>query len=268
MLQAGPIVSQSPPRTDQSEDGTYGYLAPLLAEYTSLDRSDPRRRRLREELVAGYLPVVVHIAARYRNRGEPMDDLEQVGAIGLINALERFDPERGINFLSYAVPTITGEVRRHFRDHTWSMRVPRQVKDLQAPIRTAVETLSGRLGRAPRPTEIAGTLGVAVEDVISALDAQNAYAADSLDALVGRTDIPLGDLLGRADSGLMAAEHREELRRALDSLPDRERAIVILRFFGDRTQTQIAAEVGVSQMHVSRLLAQTLAALRGRLDTP
>jgi RNA polymerase sigma-B factor len=247
-------------------DTPYGHLTPLLAEFAMLAPDEPRRAQLREELVAGYLPIVQHIARRYAGRGEPVSDLEQVGAIGLINALERFEPQRGIDFLGYAVPTITGEMRRHFRDRTWSMRVPRRLKDLQSPIRQTVAGLSGTLGRAPRPSEIATHLGIDRNEVIEALNAQQAYSSDSLDALVGGTDVALGDLLGRVDASLETAEYRETLRKALAELPDRERSILILRFFGDLTQTQIADQIGISQMHVSRLLTQTLAMLRARLD--
>jgi RNA polymerase sigma-B factor len=247
-------------------DTPYGHLSPLLAEFAVLAPDEPRRALLREELVSGYLPIVQHIARRYAGRGEPVSDLEQVGAIGLINALERFEPQRGIDFLGYAVPTITGEMRRHFRDRTWSMRVPRRLKDLQSPIRQTVANLSSTLGRAPRPSEIAAHLGIDREEVIEALSAQQAYSSDSLDALVGGTDVALGDLLGRVDASLETAEYRETLRKALAELPDRERSILILRFFGDLTQTQIADQIGISQMHVSRLLTQTLATLRARLD--
>jgi RNA polymerase sigma-B factor len=210
--------------------------------------------------------VVEHIARRYRGRGETLADLEQVGAIGLLNALDRFDPSRGVDFLGYAIPTITGEMRRHFRDRTWSIRVPRRLKDLQGPIREAVATLSSSLERAPRPTEIAAHLGLSVDEIIEALNAQQAYACASLDVLVGDTDTALGDLLGQVDKSLATAEYRDTLRKALDDLSERERSILILRFFGDLTQTQIATQVGVSQMHVSRLLTQTLATLHVRLD--
>jgi RNA polymerase sigma-B factor len=249
----------------------YDHLAPLLAEFASLDRADPRRRTLRDELATAFMPVVRNIAGRYRGRGEPVDDLEQVGAIGLLNALERFDPERfhpeeGFDFLSYAVPTITGEVRRHFRDRTWSMRMPRRLKELQGPVRRAVATLSSTLERAPRPREIAALLDIPLDDVIEALKAQTAYAADSLDALAGNRDVALGDLLGQVDAELETAEYREALHLALAELPERERTIVLLRFFGNLSQTQIAEQVGISQMHVSRQLSRTLAVLRQRLE--
>lgn len=244
----------------------YSHLAVLLAEFTTLGRGDPLRRVRREELITGYLPVAHHIARRYSGRNEPTDDLEQAASIGLLNALERFDPGRGVDFLGYAVPTITGEVRRHFRDTTWSMRVPRRLKDLQGPIREAIASLSSTLRRAPRPSELAAWLDVPAEHVVEAINASHAYTAGSLDALAGPTDVALGDVLGRMDAEMTAIEDRESIRHALNQLPDRERAIVVLRFFDDLTQTEISAEVGVSQIHVSRLLGRSLATLRMYLD--
>lgn len=255
-----------PDRRGPAEDTTYDHLSPLLAEYAGCDRRSARGRALREELVGGYLPVVQNIARRYRGKGESVDDLEQVGVIGLINALDRFDPERGTDFLGYLIPTVTGEVRRHFRDRTWSMRVPRRMKDLQSPVRRAVEELSVRLRRSPRPSEIAAHLGVPLDDVVDALQAHHAHTADSLDTAVGATGSPLVAVLGQVDGELETVEYRDALRAALDDLPERERTIIVLRFFGDCTQTQIAERVGVSQMHVSRLLAQTLTTLRGVLE--
>jgi RNA polymerase sigma-B factor len=255
------VTTRAERETDQ-----YDHLAPLLAEYAALAPDDPRRADLRDSLVRGYLPVVHHIAGRYRNRGEPVDDLDQVGSIGLIHALDRFDPERGLHFLTYAVPTITGEIRRHFRDRTWSVRVPRTLKDLQQPLRDAVAKLSDDLGRAPRPSEIAAELGAPLEQVIEALRAQDAYSSASLDTPVGASGGTLGDSLGDTDSALEKVEYRHLLKPLLDELPERERTIVVLRFFEEMTQTQIAARVGLSQMHVSRLLAQTLTRLRGRIE--
>ena len=136
---------------DQSRDSDYAHLVPLFTELAALPPDDPGRAALRSKLVTGYLPVVQHIARRFAGRGEPVDDLEQAGTVGLLNAVDRFEPDRGIDFLSYAVPTITGEVRRHFRDRTWSMRVPRRLKDMHVSINAAVADLSQTLGRAPRP---------------------------------------------------------------------------------------------------------------------
>jgi RNA polymerase sigma-B factor len=254
--------------TDEIEaaEAAYGYLDPVLAEFATLGPDDPRRRRVREELAVGFLPIVHHIARRYQGRGEPVADLEQVGVIGLLHALERFDPERGSHFLSFAVPTITGEIQRHFRDRTWSMKVPRTLKDLQNPIRDAVPALSTALGRAPKPSEIAAHLGVATADVVEALNAAAAYTADSLDRPVGSTELALSAAVGRCDAALERVEHNATLRAALHTLPRRDQQIVVLRFFGDLTQTQIAARVGLSQMHVSRVLSRALSRLRQQLS--
>jgi len=165
-------------------DPAYAHLVPLFTELAALPPDDPGRVALRSKLVTGYLPVVQHIARRFAGRGEPVDDLEQAGTVGLLNAVDRFEPDRGIDFLSYAVPTITGEVRRHFRDRTWSMRVPRRLKDLQSAINSTVSQLSQELNRAPKPSEIAGRLDIPVEEVVEGLDAQQAYRSTSLDELV------------------------------------------------------------------------------------
>jgi RNA polymerase sigma-B factor len=251
---------------DQSRDSDYAHLTPLFVEMAALPPDHPDRAALRSKLVTGYLPVVQHIARRFAGRGEPVDDLEQAGTIGLINAVDRFEPDRGVDFLSYAVPTITGEIRRHFRDRTWSMRVPRRLKDLQSSINGAVGPLSQELGRAPTPSEIAARLGIPAEDVVEGLDAQRAYRSSSLDELVSGADTTLTDTLGAADAELEKVEYRQTLAPLLDDLPDRERTILVLRFFGNMTQTQIAERVGISQMHVSRLLAQTVAGLRRRMN--
>jgi RNA polymerase sigma-B factor len=251
--------------SDQSRDSDYAHLTPLFTELAALPPDHPDRVELRNKLVTGYLPVVQHIARRFAGRGEPVDDLEQAGTVGLLNAVDRFEPDRGIDFLSYAVPTITGEVRRHFRDRTWSMRVPRRLKDLQSSINGAVGPLSQQLGRAPRPSEIAARLGISTEEVVEGLDAQQAYRSTSLDELVSGADTTLTDTLGFADAELEKVEYRQTLAPLLDELPERERTILVLRFFGNMTQTQIADRVGISQMHVSRLLAQTVANLRRRM---
>ncbi|HXV93184.1 MAG TPA: SigB/SigF/SigG family RNA polymerase sigma factor [Pseudonocardia sp.] len=249
-------------------DPEYGHLFPLLAEYARTGADDPRRESLREELVTGFLPVAQHIARRFAHRGEPLDDLVQVATVGLINAIDRFSPERGDDFFSFAVPTISGEVRRHFRDQSWSMRVPRRLKDLHVSINGAVSDLSQRLGRAPRPSEIADHLGVPVSDVLEGLEAAEAYRSSSLDEMLSseQGSATVGELVGAADAELERVDYRQALRPLLAELAPRERTIVLLRFFGSMTQTQIAEEVGISQMHVSRLLAQTLDRLRRRLD--
>ena len=251
----------------RSSRGEYDHLMPKLAEHASLQREDPRRARLRDELVRGHLPVAQHIARRFSRRGEPEEDLEQVATLGLINAVDRFDPTRGTDFLSYAVPTITGEVRRHFRDQAWSMRVPRRLKDLNVTLSSAMAQMSQTLGRAPNAAELAEYLDLPKEDVLEALEASNAYRSGSLDEML--VDDPdsgtVSDLLGEADAALEQVEFQQALAPLLERLPHRERTIIMLRFFKNMTQSQIAAQVGISQMHVSRLLAKTLAQLRTEL---
>ncbi|SHL51127.1 RNA polymerase, sigma 28 subunit, SigD/FliA/WhiG [Pseudonocardia thermophila] len=251
-----------------SSDEEYGHLAPLLEQYASLDEDDPAREALREQLVTGYLPVAEHIARRFANRGEPLDDLVQVATVGLIHAIDRYSPDRGTDFFSFAVPTISGEVRRHFRDLGWSMRVPRRLKDLHVAINSAVAQLAQDLGRAPKPSEIAQHLDVPLADVLEGLEASEAYRSSSLDEMLSseQGSATLGELVGEADAALDRVEFRQTLRPLLGELAERERLIVMLRFFGNMTQTQIAEKVGISQMHVSRLLAQTLERLRDRLD--
>ena len=251
-----------------TSDPQYAHLTPLLEQYAVLDDGDPRREQLRDQLVTGYLPVAQHIARRFNHRGEPLDDLVQVATVGLINAIDRFDPEKGGEFFSFAVPTISGEVRRHFRDQSWSMRVPRRLKDMHVSINGAVSELSQTLGRAPRPSELAEYLDLPVAEVLEGLEAAEAYRSSSLDEMLSSEDgsATVGELVGDADAELDRVDYRESLRPLLAELAPRERTIVMLRFFGNRTQTQIAQEVGISQMHVSRLLAQTLSRLRNRLD--
>ncbi|RJQ79090.1 SigB/SigF/SigG family RNA polymerase sigma factor [Pseudonocardiaceae bacterium YIM PH 21723] len=245
-------------------DDAYAQLAPLFAELRDLPEENPRRTELRDELVTGYLPVAKHIAQRFSNRGEPQDDLVQVATVGLINAVDRFDAERGTDFLSFAVPTIMGEVRRYFRDSSWSMRVPRRLKELHLAISGANSRLSQSLGRAPTPSEIAEDLKLSKEEVFEGLEAGNAYSTASLDGMLQDQDsgMSLGDSLGEEDSELDGVELREVLEPVLRDLPQRERTILLLRFFANMTQTQIAERVGLSQMHVSRLLAKTLRKLR------
>jgi RNA polymerase sigma-B factor len=249
-------------------DPEYGHLAPLLEEYAELGQDDPRREPLRDRLVTGFLPIAQHIARRFNHRGEPLDDLVQVATVGLINAVDRYSPDKGNDFFSFAVPTISGEVRRHFRDQGWSMRVPRRLKDLHVSINGVVSELSQGLGRAPKPSEIAERLGVPVSEVLEGLEASEAYRSSSLDEMLSseQGSATVGELVGEADAELDRVDFRQALRPVLNELPERERTIVMLRFFGNMTQTQIAEQVGISQMHVSRLLAQTLDRLRNRLD--
>ena len=252
---------------DEGADGDRGYrhLQPLLTEYGDIPPDHPRRAQLRDALVTGYLPVARHIARRYAQRGEPLEDLEQVAYLGLLNALHRYDPNLGSHFLSYAVPTITGEIRRHFRDRTWSMRVPRRLKDLHITIAGSVLELTQRLGHAPRPSEIADHLDITVEEVLEGLAASQSYRADSLDQMLSSEDdnaATRGDLLGSPDAAVQQFIDSHSLAPHLAALPRRERSIVIMRFYHDLTQSQIAERLGISQMHVSRLLSTTFVQLR------
>ncbi len=250
-----------------TQAGGYAHLIPLQRRYAELAADDPDRRRQRERLISGYFPVAEHIARRFAGRGEPLDDLIQVATLGLINAVDRFEPARGSHFLSFAVPTITGEVRRHFRDHGWSTRVPRRLKDLHIAIRRALAELSQQLGRAPRPSEIAERLGIPVSEVIEGLQAGEAYRSGSLDEMLGAGQrAAVGDFIGGLDNALALIDDREALRPLLAELAPREQTILVLRFFHQLTQTQIAEQVGISQMHVSRVLRQTLAFLRHRMS--
>lgn len=262
---ASPPTTRPPSTTGRRREDGYEYLSPLLARYARLSKDHPDRGELRERIARGFHPVAVHIAARYRGRGEPVEDLEQVGALGLIAAIDRFDPDRGGSFLAYAVPTITGEIRRHFRDRTWSVHVPRGIKDLHTRMNAAQQSLSGELGRAPRVSELAVHLGVGREEVIDALAAYQSYRTASLDVPVGESDTTIGDLIGGPDTRFGWVDARESVRPAIEDLPERERTILRLRFFENMTQTEIGERVGISQMHVSRLLAQTLSDLRGHL---
>lgn len=259
------MTSATPVPSKPTGDSTYHHLSPLFEELAELPEHHQRRAEVRDRLVQGHLPVAQHIARRFAHRGEPLDDLEQVATLGLINAVDRFEPDRGVDFLSYAVPTITGEVRRHFRDQGWAMRVPRSLKDLHVTLGAAMSDLSQKLGRAPTVSELSRHLDLPREQVVEGLEAANAYRGKSLDSLLVDEDGSSGtlaDAVGSADSELERVEYREALQPLLAELPERERTILMLRFFGNMTQTQIADRVGISQMHVSRLLAQTLATLR------
>ncbi|MFI9814618.1 SigB/SigF/SigG family RNA polymerase sigma factor [Saccharothrix variisporea] len=237
---------------------------PLFAELAATQRDGSRYALLRDRLVTEHLPLARHIADRFAERGESVEDLRQVAALGLIHAVDRFDASRGIDFLAFAVPTITGEVRRYLRDQGWAVRVPRRLKELCVSIDTARVELARRTGRSPKPTEVARHLGISVDEVYEGLHATSAHHLLSLDAL---DDEELdADRLSSDDPALEVVELQHALDPMLRGLPRRERRIVVLRFFRNMTQSQIADSVGVSQMHVSRLLSRSLARLRTLLD--
>ncbi len=219
----------------------------------------------RDALVEQHLPLVEHLARRFRNRGEPYDDLVQVATIGLIKSVDRFDLERGVEFSTYATPTIVGEIKRHFRDKGWAVRVPRRLQELRLSLASATSELSQKQGRAPTVSELAAHLKITDEEVLEGLESANAYSTLSLDAGdsgSGDEPMPVSETLGVEDEGLEGVEYRESLKPMLEQLPPREKKILMLRFFKNMTQSEIAAEIGISQMHVSRLLARTLAQLR------
>ncbi|GAA4535054.1 MULTISPECIES: RNA polymerase sigma factor SigF [Nonomuraea] len=236
----------------------------LFAELSELGPDEPRRQRIRDELVELHLPLVEYLARRFRNRGEWLDDLTQVATIGLIKSIDRFDLNRGVEFSTYATPTIVGEIKRHFRDKGWAVRVPRRLQELKLSLTKAISELSQREGRAPTVAELAAFLKMTEEEVLEGLESANAYSTVSLDAPdSGDDDAPaVSDSLGIVDESLEGVEYRESLKPLLERLPPREKRILLLRFFGNMTQSQIATELGISQMHVSRLLARTLAQLR------
>jgi len=236
----------------------------LLLALSKLPEDDPRRTPLRDALVEGHLPLVEYLARRFAGRGEPLDDLVQVATIGLNKAIDRFDPERGVEFSTYATPTIAGEVKRHFRDKGWAVRVPRRLQELKLALTRASADLTQKLGRAPTVAELAKHLGLSDEDILEGLESAHAYSTVSLDAPDSDEDDgpAVADSLGMIDDALEGVEYRESLKPLLEALPPREKRILVLRFFGNMTQSQIATELGISQMHVSRLLARTLAQLR------
>ncbi|MEU7008241.1 RNA polymerase sigma factor SigF [Streptomyces sp. NPDC046332] len=238
----------------------------LFVELRKLPEGSPEKAELRNQLVRMHLPLVEHLARRFRNRGEPLDDLTQVATIGLIKSVDRFDPERGVEFSTYATPTVVGEIKRHFRDKGWAVRVPRRLQELRLSLTTATAELSQLHGRSPTVHELAERLGISEEEVLEGLESANAYSTLSLDVPDTDDESPaVADTLGAEDEALEGVEYRESLKPLLEDLPPREKRILLLRFFGNMTQSQIAQEVGISQMHVSRLLARTLAQLREKL---
>jgi RNA polymerase sigma-B factor len=222
-------------------------------------------RRLRDELVEEHVGLAEYLARRFADRGESFDDLRQVALVGLLKAVERFEPDRGLRFSTFATPTIVGELKRHFRDRGWAVRVPRRVQELHLQLVKVVSTLSQELGRSPTAEEIARRTGTRVEDVLEAMEAGSVYRLASLDAALASEEgssLDLSARLGEDEVEFEGVELREELSSLLGLLPSRERTIVFLRFFEGLTQSEIATEIGISQMHVSRLLSKSLDTLR------
>jgi RNA polymerase sigma-B factor len=229
--------------------------------------ADTQDTAIRTELVTAHMGLAEYLARRFTNRGEPLDDLVQVASLGLLKAVDRFDPDRGLEFSTYATPTIVGELKRHFRDKGWAVRVPRRVQELHLRLGSVVSTLSQELGRSPTIGEIAQAASVSEEDVLEAIEAGHAYRFTSLDAPSGSDDEgTLASQLGSDDQALVDSEHRAALSPLIARFPPRERTILHLRFFEGLTQSEIAGRLGISQMHVSRLLARSLAQLRASAE--
>ncbi|MFG2636531.1 SigB/SigF/SigG family RNA polymerase sigma factor [Streptomyces sp. NPDC048362] len=237
--------------------------AELFSRLTELE-DGPERDAVRDELVTAWLPMAHRIAGRFRDRGESVEDLRQVAALGLVKAIDRFDPSRGA-FESYAVPTITGEVKRHFRDRMWALRVPRRVQELRNRVRVARRELTQNPG-SPEPTvaAVAEHTGLSEEEVSAGLEALESFSTLSLDAELSTQDdgYSLADTLGSADASFDVVVDREAAKEGLRRLPERERAILYMRFFEDMTQSRIADQLGISQMHVSRLISRSCARVR------
>ena len=244
-------VIEAPQRRDERE---------LFLSY--YEHGDPTAR---EELIRRTLPLARRLASRYARRGEPIDDLLQVASIGLIKSIDRFDPTLGLAFSSFAVPSILGELKRYFRDHGWAARVPRPVQERVLKVNAAVEALSRQNGRAPKPREVAAAIGESIEDVLEAMEAATAHSAVSLDAPLGNDDegtMTYANSVGEVDRRLELVEDRTVVDATMHALPERERRILHLRFDEDLTQAEIAERIGVSQMHVSRLIRRALTRLR------
>jgi RNA polymerase sigma-B factor len=239
-------------------------LRRLHREYRAT--ADPATRdRIRERLVEGYRSLVYFLARKFMNRGEPLDDIVQVGFLGLIKAIERFDPELGNEFTTFATPTVTGEIKRYFRDKGWAIRFPRRLQELYQQVVRMNEDLKKELGRTPRVAEIAERLKVSEEEVLEAMEMSPAHAPMSLNATIGSDGDDgrsLFESIGNADPNLERVEMRDVLRRAMAHLTPRERSIMAMRFYDEMSQSEIAKKLGISQMHVSRLQRAALDHLR------
>jgi RNA polymerase sigma-B factor len=244
-----------------------GHAEALLGELGTLTDKDPRREDIRAELVRMHLPIVRGIARRYAQYDEPIEDVQQAAMLGLVKAINRYDAERGERFLAYAGPTMTGEVKRHFRDRTWLLRMPRRLQELRLAMREARRDFFRDHNRAPSVPEIAAILDISEEEAIEVLGAFDAYRPMSLDTPVGDEEDTetFGELIGAQDPAIEDAVDHIAVRPLLDRLPERERMIILYRFYGNKTQTEIAELMNLSQMHVSRLISRTLAQLQTEL---
>ncbi|SEK98199.1 SigB/SigF/SigG family RNA polymerase sigma factor [Nonomuraea pusilla] len=240
----------------------------LLAEMAKPEVPELRKVRIRERLVDMYDGLVNEVTRRYRYRGEPMEDLRQAAYVGLMKAVNGFDPALGHEFRGYAMITMIGEVKRHFRDRTWAVRVPRVYQERRLELNKATAELTQTLGHSPTVAELAAKMGISEEDVLLALEASTAYSALSLDAPVGNDEdaANLSDMLPMQDESLDTLLDKHAVKPLIDALPPREKNILLMRFYGNMTQSEIAAEFGISQMHVSRILRAVLTKLRSALS--
>jgi RNA polymerase sigma-B factor len=248
----------------------YAELAQMFCRLRNLEAGSAAFCRQREAIVERSLPLADHIAHRFRNRGQPLDDLVQVARVGLLNAVNRFDVTAGSNFVAFAVPTIMGEVRRYFRDFGWAVKVPRRLKELQGQLNQARAELSQQMGRAPTASEIANYLGIDRELVIEATIASSTYTTWSTDMPLCLDDEQqtLAETFGADDESYETVLNMQTVRPLIAALPERQRMVLAFRFFDNMTQTEIAKRIGCSQMHVSRLLSQALRTLRNQADEP
>lgn len=250
-----------------AQANAYSDVADMFRELATLEVGSVAHDRQRARIIERCLPLADNIARRFRNRGEQHDDLVQVARMGLVNSVNRYDVTAGTEFLGFAVPTMMGEVRRYFRDHGWAVKVPRRLKELNGSLTVAKAELSQQLNRAPTASEIAAHLGIDREEVIEGLIASNAYATQSTDATIGASGdgYSIADRFGDLDANIEKVVDVESVRPLLAALPERERVVLQMRFFENMTQSQIAERIGHSQMHVSRLLARSLATLRQQM---
>lgn len=261
------ITARTPHNSTRQGDLVDDRVRSSLDRLATLPADAPERQGLRNDIVRRTLPLADRLARRFAHRGEPLEDLIQVARVGLLKSADGFDPRRGSGFVGYAVPTILGELKRHFRDKGWSMRVPRRLQEAMVTVNAAIDPLSQKLGRTPSVEDLAEHLGMEPSLVSAGLECGHAYAAMSLHTPTehegGRE---LLDLIGHEDPALDAAEARMAVQPLLARLPARERSIMVMRFFNGLTQSQIAARVHLSQMHVSRLITKNLSRMRGWLS--
>ena len=262
------VTPRPTPTSRRHHVGEYDDVVDKFGRLATLPQGSTAWKRQREAIVTRCLPLAEHIARRFNNRGMEFDDLVQVARLGLVAAVDRFDVENGADFVSFAVPTIMGELRRHFRDRGWAVRVPRRLKELNVAMSSAISALTHQLGRAPTATELAAELGVDREEMVQALIARDCYRTTSLDAPLTTGDGDggtLGAMMGAAESDYELVLNREAVRALISRLDDRQRDVLRMRFFESMTQSQIAEQLGVSQMHVSCILSRTLAGMRDAL---